>query len=264
VVHKETNLEMSIQLIGELENLTFEAWPADVTRRLDGWRARFNGEVTRRANSVWPNADDKQLELSDKLALVEEFYAQWSCRARYQICPAAQPEDLDEVLGARGYTSDARTAVQIAPQATVLARLAPHHSFQLSIFDSFNRDWFDAYCQIEEFGKEAAVCRQGILQRIRSATGYALLKAGKQPVAVGLVVAANGWGGIFCMATHINFRRQGAAGTILHALTRWSKRRGVWQMYLQVMENNAPAQALYTRAGFETIYHYHYREAPPG
>jgi ribosomal protein S18 acetylase RimI-like enzyme len=33
-------------------------------------------------------------------------------------------------------------------------------------------------------------------------------------------------------------------------------------MYLQVMHNNAPALALYRRAGFEPLYSYHYREAP--
>jgi ribosomal protein S18 acetylase RimI-like enzyme len=30
--------------------------------------------------------------------------------------------------------------------------------------------------------------------------------------------------------------------------------------YLQVMDQNAAAQALYARVGFETLYHYHYRE----
>lgn len=254
---------MSNQLICELESLTFKAWPAAVTRMIDGWRIRFNWKVTRRANSVWPNADNKRLELSNKLAQVEEFYAHWNCRARFQICPAAQPANLDEILVARGYTSDARTAVQAALLDTVLNRAMPNRRFQVSIFDSFDRHWFNTYCQIEKFGKEAALGRQGILQRIRPSTAYALLKADGQPVAVGLVVAEQGWSGIFCMAPHHDFRRQGAATTILHALAQWSKRQSALQMYLQVMENNIPAQALYTQAGFETIYHYHYREAPP-
>ena len=33
-------------------------------------------------------------------------------------------------------------------------------------------------------------------------------------------------------------------------------------MYLQVMENNFPALALYARAGFEKFYQYHYAEGP--
>jgi ribosomal protein S18 acetylase RimI-like enzyme len=28
------------------------------------------------------------------------------------------------------------------------------------------------------------------------------------------------------------------------------------------MENNAPARTLYEKAGFESLYSYHYREAP--
>jgi ribosomal protein S18 acetylase RimI-like enzyme len=65
------------------------------------------------------------------------------------------------------------------------------------------------------------------------------------------------------MATRPEFRRRGCAAAILHALARWSQRHQVTQMYLQVMENNRPALALYAQVGFETRYHYHYREAPP-
>ena len=64
------------------------------------------------------------------------------------------------------------------------------------------------------------------------------------------------------MATHVDFRRQGAATTILHALAGWSKEQGASQLYLQVMDENKPARRLYARAGFDTVYHYHYREAP--
>jgi ribosomal protein S18 acetylase RimI-like enzyme len=64
------------------------------------------------------------------------------------------------------------------------------------------------------------------------------------------------------MATHPNYRRQGAATTILGALANWGSDHGADQMYLQVMENNPPALALYARAGFEKLYQYYYAEGP--
>jgi ribosomal protein S18 acetylase RimI-like enzyme len=64
------------------------------------------------------------------------------------------------------------------------------------------------------------------------------------------------------MATQSQFRRRGAATAILHALAKWSQSRQAAQLYLQVMENNAPARTLYEKAGFESLYSYHYREAP--
>jgi ribosomal protein S18 acetylase RimI-like enzyme len=82
-------------------------------------------------------------------------------------------------------------------------------------------------------------------------------------VAVGLGVLEQGWVGVFCMNTRPEFRRQGAGQAVLRALAGWGDEAGATRMYLQVMEENQPAGGLYTRAGFGTLYTYHYREATP-
>ena len=94
-----------------IEELAANAWPADVVQHLDGWRVRYAHGVTRRINSVWPNLDFGRHPLADKIALVEAFYARRQAVSRFQICPAAQPEELDSVLAARGYAPDAPTHV---------------------------------------------------------------------------------------------------------------------------------------------------------
>ena len=253
---------MPTHLIRHLEELAANAWPAAVVQIVDGWRLRFNGGVTRRANSVWPNEDGGRLPQAEKLALVEDFYARWGGPARYQICPAARPDNLDTILARRGYTTDALTAVQAAPLATVLARAEPQPAYTVTVTDSFDEVWFAAYCQAERVDARAAEARRAILQRIGPRTSYALLRVEGQPAAIGLAVAEQGWSGLFSMATRPEFRRRGCATAILHALAGWSQRQQVVNMYLQVMKNNGPALALYARLGFETRYHYHYREAP--
>jgi len=253
---------MPIKLIQHLEELAANAWPAAVVQIVDGWRLRFNWGVTRRANSVWPNETAGRFPVTEKLALVEEFYTRWGGPARYQLCPAAQPDNLDAILAQRGYASDALTAVQTAPLPTVLARTDPQPAHSVTVTDSFDKLWFATYCQAERVTSQTAEARRTILQRIGPRTGYALLRVEGHPAAIGLAVVEQGWSGIFSMATRPEFRRQGAATAILHGLARWSQQHQATQIYLQVMENNAAALALYDRIGFKTLYHYHYREAP--
>ncbi len=252
---------MSTNLIQYLEELSGNAWPAAVVQVIDGWRLRFNWGVTRRANSVWPNQAGDRHSLAEKLALVEDFYTRRGYPARYQICPATQPANLDAVLAARGYTGEASTCVQVASLATVLAQTDPNPAQTVIVADTFDEQWFAAYCRIEQISDHAAQARREILQRIGPPVAYALLKVEGHPLAVGSAVVERGWAGIFGMATGAEFRRQGAATTVLHALTKWGQRCQATQIYLQVMENNAPARALYARAGFERLYSYHYRQA---
>jgi ribosomal protein S18 acetylase RimI-like enzyme len=137
-------------------------------------------------------------------------------------------------------------------------RLYPH--FELEVSEEFDPAWFALYCASEEVSGHAAAMRSSILQRIALPHGYALLRIGGQPAAVGLGVVEAGWLGIYCMATLPAFRRQRGASAVLRTLAIWGQLYDAQMAYLQVMQNNTPAQGLYARAGFATAYHYHYRE----
>jgi len=246
-----------------LETLAANAWPAHQRELLDGWQLRFSEGVTRRANSVWPNGPTGVEGLGEKLARVEAFYARHHLPARYQISPAAQPVDLDTVLAERGYYSVARTAVQTAALTTILTRtsgLRTQPDFAVELAEEFDEAWFAAFCEFESIAGHNAVVLRAILASIRPLTGYALLHIDGAPAALALGVVEGDWLGIFCMATDPGFRRRGAASAILRTLAIWAQLYDARRAYLQVMDQNAPAHALYARAGFETLYHYHYRE----
>ncbi len=253
---------MSDPLIALIEELAANAWPAAVALAVDGWRLRFNWGVTRRANSVWPNAAEGRHSREEKISLAEDFYRRRETRPRFQMTPAAQPPDLDEILAQRGYATDARTAVQTADLANVLAQAPPHPEMTVSISEQFDEAWFTAYCESEGFDGHVADMRRGILKRIAPRIGYAHLEIESSSAAVGVGVVERGWLGVFGMTTRPAYRRRGAASAVLRALAEWGKGLGAAEMYLQVMENNAPARALYAGVGFETLYHYHYRESP--
>lgn len=245
-----------------IETLAANAWPPEQSIVFDGWRLRSARGVTRRANSVWPNADGALVTLDQKLAVVERYYAALGQQAIFQICAAAQPAALDTLLDQRGYAIDAPTHVQTAAIAQVMAHLPPQqvgHHADIEISRTFDRDWFALYCACEEVGEAAASVRRAILERIQPTHGFALLRRAGEPIAVGLGVVEDGWLGIFCMATLPAYRRQGAAGAILHSLAAWSHSFAAKNAYLQVMVNNHGAQQMYAKAGFVTAYDYHYR-----
>ena len=246
-----------------IETLAANAWPPERTVHVDGWRLRSAGGITRRANSVWSNADTGAANLEENLAAVEHHYAVLGQPSIFQICDAARPADLDATLARRGYGANSHTFVQTAPIRDLLQNLPPlrlYPQFEIEVSEEFYDDWFALYCLSEEVSGHAAAIRGGILQRIEPAHGFALLHIDGEPAAVGLGVVESGWLGIFCMATLPPFRRQGAAGAILRTLAIWGQLYDAQQSYLQVMQNNPPAQQLYAKAGFATAYHYHYRE----
>lgn len=258
-----TNDRGFLAQIQQLETLAANAWPAAEVQSLDGWWLRYAAGVTRRANSVWPNGAGTSVALAEKLAAVENFYGERNLPARYQICPAAQPVDLDPHLAKLGYTLVAPTAVQVTALTTILTNTPPlrqHPEFTVEIAEEFDAGWFQAYCDFAEEDPAGFPIRRQIVQRIAPPAGFAFLQIDEQPAAVGLGVVEAGWLGIFCMGTASTFRRRGAARAILRTLAIWAQMQGAAQAYLQVMVSNTAAQSLYTSIGFQTLYHYHYRE----
>lgn len=251
-----------LQQIRLIEELAANAWPAEVAPVVSGWRLRFTGGITSRANSVWPNDDTGLAPLQDKLAAAERFYAARGEPARFQICPACQPANLDEILAQRGYQSHSLTSVQTAPLDTVLSQLARNAAPPVELRDALWDEWFEVYACVGNMDAHERATRRGILSRIGMPAGFALARLDDQPAAVGLCVVERKWAGIFCMETLPAFRRRGAASAILRALCEWARAREATQTYLQVVDGNAPAVNLYAHAGFRTLYHYHYRALP--
>lgn len=55
------------------------------------------------------------------------------------------------------------------------------------------------------------------------------------------------------------YRRRGLARLVLTSLAAYASSRNADRLYLQVAEENTPAEHLYTGAGFEPHHRYHYR-----
>jgi ribosomal protein S18 acetylase RimI-like enzyme len=240
-----------------IEELAANAVPPLIWQELDGWRARYAGGVTRRANSVLAARDGARLALDERITLAEEFYGRRRAICRFQLCPASRPATLDEALAARGYTASAPTLVQTAP----LERMLAHAASRAVVGESFDEAWLAAYAVGEGEADPAKIAsRREMLQRIGPPAGFAALHEGGRIAAVALGVVERGHLGIFSVATAPEARGRGLATATLGDLAGWARGYGAHSAYLQVFSANAIAQRLYARLGFATLYQYWYRE----
>jgi ribosomal protein S18 acetylase RimI-like enzyme len=249
-----------IDIVHELEELAFRAWPAEEVLELDGWRLRFTQRVTNRANSVWPNAAKGDLGLPARVDAVEAFYRARGAPSSFQITAAAEPPGLDAHLAERGYVVHSPVAVETLG---IQEFRFPGQPPQLTtrVLSSPDDDWFHVSVERGRFTGTKEIY-SGILHRIGNRAGFAVAKRSGNPISIGLGVVEGQWLGIFNMATLPEDRRQHAATAILGALVGWGCARGATRAYLQVEEENLPARALYRSSGFAPAYLYHYRAKP--
>lgn len=249
-----------MSLIRHLEELAANAWPAATTQMVDGWQCRYTGSTSRRLNSVLPLQQQGKQALAERVTAVEQFYESRQRPPRFQISPATQPPELDEFLAYRGYSFKGQILVQTASiaAATQSSPYLPHGHINLS--PACPPGWFEAYLTAEPGREKTAEDRRAIFRRITPMTAYGMWQVDGIAAAIGLGVLEQGWLGVFCMSTLPAYRRQGAATALLHTLATWGAGQGAQKMYLQVFEGNAAALPVYARAGFQTLYPYHFRE----
>lgn len=259
---KVQNMDNGVDLrtVREVEQLAMHAWPGLETEELNGWLLRHASGITRRANSVWPNEAGGAIATEENLAQVENFYHTRGLPARFQICPAAQPAGLDEILEQRSYRAVAKTAVQITSNDQMLKNIERPSYLEVEVSPQPSEAWWHGYATADDVTPESVAARQAICAHITPATAYASVMHNGEVIAVGSAAVEVGWIGYFNIATLPKNRRMGAAQALMRALGEWGKRMGASKGYLQVMTNNEAALRLYARLGFETLYHYHYRE----
>ena len=252
-------------LILEIEQLAFNAWPAAQIKQIDGWRMRYTAGVTRRANSVWANQSGNAIAIEQKLTAVEAFYQAHHLPPRYQICPAAQPADLDKILQARGYAAEDHTNVQTATISRVLSRCIYAPIFRISARTVVNMDWFALQDDVEPAADNnpERETRLQIMQRIQGKTLFMQAYVAQTAVAQIIGVVENNWLGVFSLYTSPAWRGQGAATALMARLLEEGQALGATQTYLQVMAENRKANDLYRRLGYTTQYQYHYSTLPP-
>ena len=247
----------------ELDVLGARAWPSLEEILVDGWRLRFAGGVTKRANSVLPLAPEGAVRLdggalAERVAVVERAYAERGLPPRFQITASSWPPELRAALSRRGYVESDRTVVMTASLSEVeIAPAGPGWRIVQRAVPS--RAWFDAWWAVDgRGGTVAARIARSILARIEPSRIFVECHDDDEVVSVGLAVVDGEWGGVYCMATLPRVRRRGCAREVLRCLLASAASHGAKRAHLAVTEVNVAAQSLYRGSGFRASQRYSY------
>lgn len=235
-----------------IEALAAGAWRALEAEDHGGWLYRFSHGVTRRINSVLPNGYAGPASLEQRMLAVEAYYRGHGLPPRYQISPAALPDDLDQILGRRGYEVEAPVQIQIA-NIEDMTPGSDGPEGEVEILERPDQGWMDVYQA--GFGRDISAILPGLVDRGL----FPVYRLEGVCLGIGMGFPDTGWLGIFGMQTSAEHRGRGIGLALVTALVDWGRQNGVFGLYLQVEEDNPAARRFYERFGFRTIYGYHYR-----
>ncbi|MFH1331650.1 MAG: GNAT family N-acetyltransferase [Actinomycetota bacterium] len=238
--------------IRRLEATADRAWPPAEVHAYDGWDLRATGPgIGRRVNSVAP-VDAGTLPLEQKVLAAEAFYRERALPPIFKLTAAVRPAALEAFLAERGYRVDAPVLILTRP-------LEPAGGPPPRLPEAPAAEWLAANAGIPNHYGAAPAAFLDLLGRIRQPLAFAALRHEDEVAAIGMAVADGGWVGLFEIGTLPRHRRRGLAAAAMEVLLAWGAGQRAQAAYLQVMEDNAPARALYARLGFEEAYRYWYR-----
>jgi GNAT superfamily N-acetyltransferase len=248
---------LDTSLLTRLEEAAFNAWPTRHTLLLDGWVLRLGDGYTKRANAVTP-LYTPFYPVEPKIAQCEQLYAAHGLLCIFRLTNVPENVALDQPLAERGYTHLHPTNVMCFD-----LRTAPKTSHTPSVIAATTTDrWLTEYLRLSRASETTRQPHAAILSQIILPKLLGQLVVDGQTVAVGLAVCDDDLVGIFDIVVDPNLRRQGYGRTLMLGLLNWGRSLGASMAYLQVLEENPTAHALYATLGFHDAYRYWYRVAP--
>jgi len=250
-----------------IERATVAAVVPDAVEEIAGWLLGFDAGTVGRAKSAAP-LSHRPAAAASADGIVDAIVARYAARGLPAVIRLPVVPGLDAVrdaLGRRGLRPGPATLVQVA-RTVDACRMASPDGVHLA--DRPDAAWTSAFLG-EGFDPVDGASRARSLARSTD-TMFASVREEPGPgmdaavaIGAGAVSFGYGWAGIHGMRTARARRGQGIAGRILTALARVASDRGVHRLFLQVEAANAPALALYRRAGFVTAWRYEYWTAGP-
>jgi len=238
----------------DIEAAATASWPALEEERRRGWILRFSRGYTGRANSVNATPGSEPLRDGD-LTAIEARYRDRGLPPLFRLAEFSAPPGLDAALEARGYRPRDRSLVMTLP-----AGAFPAVEESSRAFDDVAA-WLELFQSVSGKRSTDQATHLELVRRIAPPRMLLVRESVGQPVACGLGVLANGWLGLFDIATAADQRRRGHGRALCRELLSRGRALRARGAYLQVLASNAPAIALYEAMGFRTAYAYGYRQA---
>ncbi|HLV57608.1 MAG TPA: GNAT family N-acetyltransferase [Natronosporangium sp.] len=246
--------------VRDLEYAANDAWPAPEQERLGDWLLRAAGGWSRRANSALPVGDPGR-PLPAAIDEVTRWYRARGLDPAVNV-PLPLARRVDAELAARGWRRGPTVLTQTAPLAVLRSRLPDGGRVRLATTP--DADWLaltrPGHHPPGGSGGEVPPVALRVLTgdgRIPVRFAYRYGEDGSLVAAARGTVTGNGrWFGLARLAVAPAARRRGLAREVIGALAAWAADLGATDAFLQVMEDNGAALALYDRLGFTTHHTY--------
>lgn len=236
----------------EADRRAAPGWPAVESEPLGDWLLRASAGYTNRANSVLalgPPPDDAARR-------TEAWYAARSLPAQAHVLPGS---DAELALREAGWAAYEHTLLMLASPSRLRRRLeAP--DVDVTVATTLDDGWLATDART---ARQPDVARVVLEQRDgQQGAWFATVRHDDAVVARGRGVVHGDWLGLASLWTHEHHRGAGLGRAVVAALLREGAERGVTTAYLQVVEANTAARALYERLGFAEHHRYDYLRAP--
>lgn len=242
---------MDSNQIEAIERATVQAVSPDALVELAGWILPFDAGTVGRAKSAVPLRHGAPA--TSVLDVIESAYAERGLPVMLRTPSLPAFDAFHAQLAGRGYGEEIPTQVQTASVSNVrnVSDGAP-----AELLTSPSQDWASVFLG-EGFDPVDGASR---VKKLGQAQGslFAVIREDGRPVAAGAAAFSNGWASVHGMRTAQGSRGRGLAARVLATLAAAAGERGYDRMFLQVSGENAPAQALYRRAGFSLAWTYSY------
>jgi ribosomal protein S18 acetylase RimI-like enzyme len=230
-------------------------WRPVEVEEIGGWRAGFSAGFTRRANSVVAAVEPPDVDCA--LSSVEAFYAERDLPARFRVCGASRPTDLDARLDARGF--------RVVATTQVLARDLPRSDAPPAAVEACDQpddDWLSGWLGVKASGSVDREVARAVVTG--SPATYLTLRDADGVVGVIRGAHAGEWVGLSSLMVAPRARRRGVGRALTLAAMGIATASGHRRAFLQVESADDHARVLYEALGFHLVDTYHYRERRPG
>ncbi|MEJ8821966.1 GNAT family N-acetyltransferase [Variovorax humicola] len=225
--------------------------PRAVEETDDRWLLPFdNGTVGRAKTAVPLRHEAPAARLVER---IEGRYLAQGLPAAFRVADAPCFDALQEALMQSGYQRRKPTFTQVG---TLRALLALSSDAPAEVDGAPDAGWASVFLG-EGLDPVDGASRVKALSRA-TGTLFGSVREDGRTVAAGAMALSHGWASVHGMRTEQSARGRGLAGRVMAGLAQAALQRGFERVFLQVEAGNAPALALYRRAGFTPAWAYAY------
>jgi N-acetylglutamate synthase len=244
--------------IRAVEHAAALAWPGTEQHWHDGWLLRAGPGVgeghNSRANSAVPLLFSSN---TDALPAIIGWYAQRGLEPWLALPERLLPLKTPGIKSTRMLVRD------VTPMSSPVAALAQVPSPDVTLCPEPSADWLRTYRRDVPTDVLTAVL-DGSVTFASVGTGASAATGRVDAVGRGAVTTApdgTRWLGVSCVRVAEPARRTGLARAVCAALQTWGAEHGATRAYVQVLDDNAPALALYESSGFRLHHRHRYVRA---